>query len=126
MEGPTYQPTSPLNSHVRRTFGLTCATILVPGGANGVAAKLNSPKICVYADNEVLAFADLRIFSVLFHCSMSLSHSFRGNSGSKLVKPTFEWFLYVCMALSAKFRRCVYGGNSWYDVLFFTSTSISS
>ena len=27
-----------------------CVTIFVPGGAKGVAKKLNSPKIYVYAD----------------------------------------------------------------------------
>ena len=93
MEGPTYQSTSPFNSHVRRVFGLTCATILVPGRANGVAEKSNSPKIYVYEDNEVLSLADLSRLSVMLHCSMSLSHSMRGNSGSKLAKPAFKWFL---------------------------------
>ena len=107
MEGPTYQPTSLFNSHVQRTFSLTCATILVPGGANGIAEKLNSPNIYVYEDNEVLALADLRRFSVMLHCSMSLSHPVRGNSGSKLAKPSFKWFLYAYIALYTKFHRCV-------------------
>ena len=64
MEGTTYQSTSPFNLHVRHTFGLIRVTILVPGKANGVAVKLNSPNIYVYIYNEVLALADFRRFSL--------------------------------------------------------------
>ena len=92
MEGTTYQPTYPFNFHVRRTLGLTCATIVVPVGANGVGEKLNSPKIYAYEDNEVLALADLRRFSTMLHCSMSLSHYVRGKLGSKLAELAFKWF----------------------------------
>ena len=90
--------------------------MFVPGGANGVAAKLNSPNIYVYADNNGLVLADLSRFNVILHCSMSLSHSVRGKLGSTIAKPALKWFLNVCMTLSAKFCWCVCGVTSWYDV----------
>ena len=54
MDGSTYHPGSTFNSHVRRTFGLKRATIFVPGGAKGVAEKLNSAKMYVYAESSGL------------------------------------------------------------------------
>ena len=108
MKGPTYQPTSPFNSRVRRTFGLTCATILVPGEANGIAAKLNSPYVCVYADNNGLDLADLRRFNVILHCSIRLSHSVRGKPWSTLAKPAFKWFyIFVWPSLLNPVGMCV-------------------
>ena len=47
-DGPIYHPASPLISHVNYCYGLMGVTIFVPGGGNDVAAKLNSPNICVY------------------------------------------------------------------------------
>ena len=91
MEGPTYHPTSPFSSHVRRTVGLICATNFVPGGANGVAAKSNSPYIYVYAESLGFDRADLSKLSVILHCSMSLSHSERGRKlGLTVARPALE------------------------------------
>ena len=45
MEGPTYQPASPWSSQASRCSIFIWVTIFVPGGANGVAEKLNSPKM---------------------------------------------------------------------------------
>ena len=36
--------------HVNHCSSLMWVTILVPGGDNGVVAKLNSPKMCVCTD----------------------------------------------------------------------------
>ena len=72
---------------MRRTFGLTCATTLVPGGAKGVAAKLNSPYILVYAESFGLERADLSKLRVILHYSVSLSHSERGKFGSTHARP---------------------------------------
>ena len=51
MDGSTYHPASSFISHVRRAVGLTCAKTFVPGEAKGVAEKLSSPKMYVYAES---------------------------------------------------------------------------
>ena len=44
---------------------------------------------------------------------MSLSHSWRGKSGSVLQRLAMKWSLNVCIALSAELRWCECGGMSW-------------
>ena len=63
-----------------------CVTIFVLGGANGVDARFNSSKIYEYADNAGLDPVALSMFRVMFVCSMSLSHSVRGKSGSTVAR----------------------------------------
>ena len=80
-----------------------CATILVPGGASGVAAKSNSPKIYEYAESLGFARELRRRFNVITACSIRRSHSDNGKLGSVDASPDFKWFLKVCIALSALF-----------------------
>ena len=58
MDGPTYHPTS--------LPGFMCVTTFVPGGANGVTEKLNSPKIYVYVDIFELERDARKTFRVIF------------------------------------------------------------
>ena len=77
MDGSTYHPGSTFNSHVRRTFGLKRATIFVPGGAKGVAEKLNSLKYMCMQKVFGLESAVRGRLSVILACSISLSHLVR-------------------------------------------------
>ena len=62
--------------------GLMNATIFVPGGAKGVAVKLNSPNTYAWADNLGFVLEDRKRFIVIFVCGISLSHSESGKFGS--------------------------------------------
>ena len=62
MEGHVYQPSSPWTP-IDFLF-LWCTTTLVPGGANGVALTLNSPKIAACVDNDDLGREELKILRV--------------------------------------------------------------
>ena len=86
----------------------------MPGGASGVALKLNSPKIYVYEEIVEFKQDDLRRFSVIFACSINLSHSAKGKFGLTLARPALKWFLKVWIDLSNKFRLWVYGGTNCY------------
>ena len=67
MAGPTYQPFSPGRSHVPLVVFARCAIILVPGGAKGVALKLNSPNKNVQLDNLGFVRLDRSKFKVILH-----------------------------------------------------------
>ena len=62
----------------------------MPGGAIGVAAKLNSPNIYVYVDNNGLVRDERSRLSVILACGISLSHSLNGNCGSMLARPALK------------------------------------
>ena len=62
----------------------------MPGGASGVALKLNSPNMYAYADSRGFDLAALSKFNVIFACSMSLSHSDSGKLGSTLASPALK------------------------------------
>ena len=59
----------------------------MPGGAKGVAAKLNFPNIYAYADYFGFVIAVRIKLSVMLACSTSLSHSDNVKLGSTLAKP---------------------------------------
>ena len=79
----------------------------MPDGAKGVAAKLKSPNMYGYADNDGLILDERSRLSVMLACGISLSYSLRGNCGSILARPALKWFFQVWIAFSAKFLRCV-------------------
>lgn len=79
----------------------------MPGGANGVAVKSKLPNRKVWADNFGLTRDARSRLIVMFACSSKRSHSDNGKSGSAVARPALKWFLYVWIALSAKFRLCV-------------------
>ena len=74
----------------------------MPGGANGVALKLNSPNTYAYADNFGFTLADRNMLIVMLAWSKSLSHSARGKSGLHVANPALKCFLKVWIALSAR------------------------
>ena len=59
-------------------------------------------------------------------CGSSLSHNFIGNVGSTEQKPAIRWFLYVCMALSARLRLCSPAGVNCRSICSFDIYSFSS
>ena len=66
IDGPIYQPSSPCGSHDEQSVGLFWMTILVPGGANGVRLKSNSPNMCVYYERWGIVLDCLRNLDLLF------------------------------------------------------------
>ena len=85
-----YQPSSPLGSQDARCAGLSWDNIFVPGGANGVALKLNSPKRYAQADSFGLHLTDRKRLSVSTALLINLSHWFRGKLGSHNAKPVLK------------------------------------
>ena len=88
------------------------ATIFVPGGAKGVAVKLNSPSTYAWADNLGFVLEDRKRFIVMFVCNISLSHSESGKFGSAHANEALRFFLNVYIVCSAGLLRCFYGGTS--------------
>ena len=74
ISGPMYQPYSQFGAHNARSFGLLLFTTRVPGGANGVQLKLNSPNMWVYTDRGGSVLDCLIIFMLIFACCNILSH----------------------------------------------------
>ena len=66
MDGLTYHPTLPFNSHVSLSFDAIWVTILMPGGAIGADAKSNYPNMYMYADTFGLLHDAHSIFKVIF------------------------------------------------------------
>ena len=93
MDGPIYHTASPFNYHLRRTSGLICTTTFVPSGAKGVAEKLNSPIMYVYAESFGLECAVRRRLSVILAYSISLSHSGR----EKVWIDTSDKMTFICL-----------------------------
>ena len=87
-------------------------TTLHPGGANGVASKLNIPFNAVYAEIFWLRRDGRNIFNVITDCGISLSHKCMGKLGFTVHNPEMKWFFHVLMARSAAFLRCEFGGTN--------------
>ena len=66
---------------VVRFAGLSCKITLHPGGANGVASKLNVPLGSEYADYLAFLLGDLSKLRAITDYVMSLSHKFKGKVG---------------------------------------------
>jgi hypothetical protein len=69
-----YHPSSPCGAQVRLLLGVSCAMILVPGGAIGALLKSYCPKMCVAAESLGLILDVLNIFNVMTACGTNLSH----------------------------------------------------
>ena len=62
----------------------------MPGGAIGVAEKLNGPKIASCADDEEFLLEERMMFKVREHCGIILSHSFMRKLGSTVQSPAIR------------------------------------
>ena len=75
----------------------------MPGGARGVALKLNSPNIPAYADNDGFILEDLNILRFNDAYCITMYHSLPGNLESHVQSSVIELFLNVRIALPAAF-----------------------
>ena len=85
-----YHASVPCPAHDLRLLDFSWTTILVPGGAIGVALKSKIPCKAAYADKEGLRLADLKRFMVMLHCGISRSHSLAGTLGSHVCMPAMR------------------------------------
>lgn len=115
-----YHLVLPCGSHDFLLSGLTWATTLVPGGANGVQLKSKVPCSCPYADRWGLSRDVRSRFKVMLAWGTRVSQRYNGKFGSVVQCPATKWFFQVQIARSAALRQCMPGGTSW------KSTSCSS
>lgn len=64
--------------------------LLVPGGANCVAAELDSPKMCVYAGIFGFRCDDHIWLRMMLDCRSNISHSKRRQLGYILASPALK------------------------------------
>ena len=76
-------------------FGFVWATSFVPGGAIGVALKLNSPNMYAYADNFGFTLEVHNKFNVISPWWIRRSHSLKGKPLSIEAKPALKWVFQV-------------------------------
>ena len=71
-------------------LGLLKTNALVPGGANGVLSKLNSPSSIAYAESFLFVRARRSKFKVIFECGLSSHHISSGNCGCAVQRPEMK------------------------------------
>ena len=104
-----YHPYFPHGAQLCLIVGFLCTMTLVPGGANGVALKSNCPWSWACAERVGFILDGRRRFNVATAWGNRRHHKRRGESLCVDTIPTMKWFLNVCIALSAEFRR----STSW-------------
>jgi hypothetical protein len=85
-----YQPSYPCGAQVRLLLGVSCAMILVPGGAIGDLLKSYCPKMCVAADSLGFILDVLNMFNVMTVCGNNLSHKCIGKDLSGEQSPAIK------------------------------------
>ena len=83
----------------------------MPGGANGIALKLNSPYIYAYDDNFGFTLAFRSRLRVMFVWGSSRSHSAKGKFGSTEARHDLKCSLNIWIALSA-YLQYLYSATS--------------
>ena len=78
-----------------RVLGSLKTSAFVPGGANGVLSKLNSPSRTLYAESLLLHRALRCKLRVSSSCERNLHHNCRGNYGCAVHRPEIKLFLNV-------------------------------
>jgi hypothetical protein len=68
--------------------------------------------MCVDAESVGLILDVLNMFNVITACGKNLSHRCIVNDLSVEQSPAIKWYLNDLIALSAAFRRWLYGGTN--------------
>jgi hypothetical protein len=85
-----YQPSCPCGAQVLLLPGVSCAIILVPGGAVGALYKSYCPKMCVAAESLGFILEVLSIFNVMTAWGSILSHKYMGKDLSVEHRPAIK------------------------------------
>jgi hypothetical protein len=85
-----YHPSCPCGAQVLLLLGVSCAIILVPGGAIGALMKSYCPKMCVAAERLGLILDVLNMFNVMTAYGSNLSHRCIGNDLSVEQSPAIK------------------------------------
>ena len=113
-----YHPSSPWYAQLALLSDFKCDVTLVPTGASGALLKSKLPNRYAHEDNAGFTLELRSRFKVIYICGSNWSHSLTGKFGSAPAKLASKWFLKVLITLSAEFRKWIWGGTSWYLILF--------
>jgi hypothetical protein len=101
-------------AHVARCFGFSWATILVPGGDNGVVLKSNCPNTFAYADIFLFRCELRRRLRMMVDWWISQHHRCMVKRASNVLNQDMKCALNVRIALSVALGLWMCGGTSWY------------
>ena len=108
------KPSFPYKSQYLSLLGLDWTITGNPRGPTSVASKLNGPLKYSYAEIMGSILDWQRRLSVSSIWGRSRLQRFLGKSTETPAKIVRKCSLKVQIALSAAFRQCMSGGNSWY------------
>jgi hypothetical protein len=75
-----YHPTCPCGAHVRLQLGVSCAMIMMSGGAMGALLYSHCPSKCIAADIFGFILDVHSMLSVRIACGSNLSHRCMGKA----------------------------------------------
>ena len=122
--GPTYHASFAWFSHDVRVSGSEKTSAFVPGGANGVLLKLNSPSRRVYANNFGFLRDDRSRFMLISACCSSSHQICIGKSLLMVHSPETKSLLEVWMLLLSELTLCSCGSTNCRVELFSFSMNV--